>query len=230
MVARDPMPRTRQAVTRLVADVGGPGLDALLECVDADEDGVKVVGRSTIDDLLKGPRTAPRLARWSTITAVIGACEEYSRRHGGRRGHRALVDEGRFDRAWFGALYEEETGDDRDGPWEQAQARYLERIRDRYARVDLEILLPLTDQGEHPDMLLEQVFVPQQVRADPPPVEVPREVLAAPGRGRAGGLRPARTGRQAGAAGGTACLPRPACPSRAGRAGRSRRTQGGPAG
>jgi hypothetical protein len=50
--------------------------------------------------------------------------------------------------------------------------------------VDLEILTPLTDQGEHPVMLLEEVFAPQRVRADPPPVEVPREVwrrLAAAG-------------------------------------------------
>ncbi|MDG4793531.1 HEAT repeat domain-containing protein [Micromonospora sp. WMMD1082] len=57
-----------------------------------------------------------------------------------------------------------------------ARERYLSRIRDRYRQVDLEILTPLTDQGTHPVMLLEQVFVAQHVRANPPPVEVPREV------------------------------------------------------
>ncbi|WP_330186286.1 HEAT repeat domain-containing protein [Dactylosporangium sp. AC04546] len=60
--------------------------------------------------------------------------------------------------------------------FEVARQRYLSRIRDRYRRVELEILTPLTDQGKHPAMLLEEVFVPQHVRADPPPVEVPREV------------------------------------------------------
>jgi hypothetical protein len=53
-------------------------------------------------------------------------------------------------------------------------------------RVDLEILTPLTEQGDHLVMLLEQVVVPQQVRADPPPMEVPRQVwwpLAEAGQG-----------------------------------------------
>ncbi|MFD0688669.1 HEAT repeat domain-containing protein [Actinomadura fibrosa] len=56
---------------------------------------------------------------------------------------------------------------------------YAERLRDRYRRVDLEVLLP-SDQSEHPAMLLGEVFVPQLVRTDPPPrelLELPREVL-----------------------------------------------------
>ncbi|WP_165959047.1 hypothetical protein, partial [Actinomadura sp. KC345] len=54
-----------------------------------------------------------------------------------------------------------------------------ERLWDRYRRVDLEILLP-SDQSEHPEMLLGEVFVPQLVRDAPPPrelLELPREVL-----------------------------------------------------
>ncbi|WP_162642344.1 HEAT repeat domain-containing protein [Streptosporangium sp. 'caverna'] len=61
---------------------------------------------------------------------------------------------------------------------------YLDRLRERHRRVDLEILTPLTEQGEHPAMLLGQIFVPQSVRMDPPPMELPREVwrrLAADG-------------------------------------------------
>ncbi|SDK73671.1 HEAT repeat-containing protein, partial [Nonomuraea maritima] len=57
---------------------------------------------------------------------------------------------------------------------------YLERVSTRYRRVDLEILTPLTEQGEHPVMLLNEVYFQQSVREDPPPVELlnlPREVL-----------------------------------------------------
>ncbi len=46
----------------------------------------------------------------------------------------------------------------------------------RFQRVDLEVLTPLTEQGKHPEMLLGTVFVPQSIRADPPPVELPREL------------------------------------------------------
>ena len=53
--------------------------------------------------------------------------------------------------------------------------RYLARLLERYRRVDLEVLTPLTEQGEHPHMLLRTVFVPQHVRANPPPIELPRE-------------------------------------------------------
>ena len=54
--------------------------------------------------------------------------------------------------------------------------RYLARLVERYRRVDLEILTPLAEQGAHPHMLLSTVFVPQLVRADPPPLELPREI------------------------------------------------------
>lgn len=53
---------------------------------------------------------------------------------------------------------------------------YLRRIRQRYTRVDLEVLTPLTDQDDYPPISLLMVFVAQQVKADPPPVELPREV------------------------------------------------------
>ena len=59
----------------------------------------------------------------------------------------------------------------------QEQAAHLARLVQRYQRVDLEVLTPLSSQGEHPPMLLGRVFVPQMVRADPPPVELPRELL-----------------------------------------------------
>ncbi|MEV0897237.1 HEAT repeat domain-containing protein [Actinoplanes sp. NPDC049802] len=54
--------------------------------------------------------------------------------------------------------------------------RYLRRLRERYRRVDLEVLLPAADSHPHPVIPLEWIFVPQHVRPDPPPAEVPREV------------------------------------------------------
>ena len=62
----------------------------------------------------------------------------------------------------------------------KVRREYLERLLVRHRRVDLEILTPLTEQGEHPMMLLGKVFIPQSVREDPPPMELldlPREVL-----------------------------------------------------
>ncbi|MEU2230674.1 HEAT repeat domain-containing protein [Streptomyces vietnamensis] len=60
---------------------------------------------------------------------------------------------------------------------EEACARYATRVRQRYGRLDLEVLTPLREQGEHPAVQLRDVFVPQSVRADPPPVELPQELL-----------------------------------------------------
>ena len=60
---------------------------------------------------------------------------------------------------------------------ETARAQYATRVRQRYGRLDLEVLTPLREQGEHPVVHLRDVFVPQSVRADPPPVELPQELL-----------------------------------------------------
>ncbi|MFJ9579991.1 NACHT domain-containing protein [Streptomyces sp. NPDC101191] len=60
---------------------------------------------------------------------------------------------------------------------ESAYAAYARCVRQRYGRLDLEVLTPLREQGEHPVVPLREVFVPQSVRADPPPVELPPELL-----------------------------------------------------
>ncbi|MFF5636393.1 HEAT repeat domain-containing protein [Streptomyces sp. NPDC012825] len=61
--------------------------------------------------------------------------------------------------------------------FEAARERYAARVRQRYGRLDLEVLTPLREQDEHPVLHLRDVFVPQSVRADPPPVELPQELL-----------------------------------------------------
>ena len=53
---------------------------------------------------------------------------------------------------------------------------YLRAVRGRYDGVDLDVLTPLSDQDDYPQIRLTDVFVPQRVKADPPPVELPREV------------------------------------------------------
>ncbi|WP_381797509.1 NACHT domain-containing protein [Streptomyces niveus] len=63
---------------------------------------------------------------------------------------------------------------------EEAQAAveaYAGRIRVSYGRLDLEVLTPLSEQNEHPVVELREVFVTPWVRADPPQVELPRELM-----------------------------------------------------
>ncbi|MGW7202315.1 NACHT domain-containing protein [Streptomyces sp. NPDC054837] len=55
-------------------------------------------------------------------------------------------------------------------------AQYAWRIAQVYGRLDLEVLTPLSET-EHPTVELREVFVTPTVRADLPPVELPRELL-----------------------------------------------------
>ncbi|MFF4230085.1 HEAT repeat domain-containing protein [Streptomyces sp. NPDC001820] len=54
---------------------------------------------------------------------------------------------------------------------------YAQRVQEAFGRVDLEVLTPLSEQGDHPPVELREVFVAPLVRADPPPVELPRELM-----------------------------------------------------
>ncbi|PWI17404.1 signal transduction protein with Nacht domain protein [Streptomyces sp. Act143] len=62
-----------------------------------------------------------------------------------------------------------------DAEAEDALRRYAGRVRETYGRLDLEVLIP-TEEGEHPPVGLDEVFVAPTVRADPPPVELPRDI------------------------------------------------------
>lgn len=57
----------------------------------------------------------------------------------------------------------------------EALRHYATRVRECYGGLDLEVLIPL-EEGEHPAVALNEVFVPPSVRADPPPVELPRDI------------------------------------------------------
>ncbi|MFD4599634.1 NACHT domain-containing protein [Streptomyces sp. NPDC058464] len=54
-------------------------------------------------------------------------------------------------------------------------ADYAAQVRSSHGRLDLEVLIP-SQAGEHPAVELQAVFVPPRLRADPPPVELPREL------------------------------------------------------
>ena len=46
------------------------------------------------------------------------------------------------------------AADSADAVFAAERARYLERLQERYRRVDLEVLTPLAEQSEQPQMLL----------------------------------------------------------------------------
>ncbi|ANP50935.1 energy-coupling factor transporter ATP-binding protein EcfA2 [Streptomyces griseochromogenes] len=58
---------------------------------------------------------------------------------------------------------------------EREVADYAAQVRSSHGRLDLEALIP-SQEGEHPAVQLQAVFVPPFLRADPPPVELPREL------------------------------------------------------
>ncbi|MGP4114358.1 NACHT domain-containing protein [Streptomyces sp. 4N509B] len=58
----------------------------------------------------------------------------------------------------------------------EALRAYARRVREAYGRLDIEVLTPLSDQGEHDVVELKEVFVAPGVRADPPPVALPKEL------------------------------------------------------
>ncbi|UED86764.1 HEAT repeat domain-containing protein [Streptomyces profundus] len=58
-----------------------------------------------------------------------------------------------------------------------ALAAYALRVREAYGRLDLEVLTPLSDQGEQQPIELREVFVPPGAREGVPPVALPRELV-----------------------------------------------------
>ncbi|MFF4551319.1 HEAT repeat domain-containing protein [Streptomyces sp. NPDC001406] len=82
----------------------------------------------------------------------------------------------------YGPLPEPPPGEDRI---QEELGRYAKRVRASLGRLDLDVLIP-SEEGEHPAVELQAVFVPPLLRADPPPVELPRELRQRLEGGRAG--------------------------------------------
>ncbi|MFC3237172.1 NACHT domain-containing protein, partial [Streptomyces nitrosporeus] len=72
--------------------------------------------------------------------------------------------------------YPPETGSPSSEEIADAIGQYAQRVREVFGRLDLEVLTPLTEH-EQPVVELREVFVPPFVRADPPAVELPRELV-----------------------------------------------------
>ncbi|GAA1296442.1 HEAT repeat domain-containing protein [Saccharothrix xinjiangensis] len=125
------------------------------------------LSKATVGNILKG-RTEPRPENLDALVEALLACARSRRREveGGPEHWRAryldALPDGRA------------TAVERD---DEVVADYLARVRERFGRIQLDTLIPLNDQDEHPPMGLRDVFVGQAVRADPPPVELPRELL-----------------------------------------------------
>ena len=127
--------------------------------------------KSTFWNVLKG-QGKPRL---ETVEAFVTACTHYaSTRRPPLRLPPDAVDLAGW-RSRYAAAYPT-TEAPADAGFAAARRDYVARVRERYRRVDLEILTPLTEQDEHPPVGLREVFIAQAVRADPPPVELPREL------------------------------------------------------
>lgn len=136
------------------------------------------VSKSAFGNLLNGRNKKPR---WETVKAFVAGCDHYARTR--RRPlplAPELVDLGDW-RIRYEAAYPDRavrsTGASAEAVFAAARREYEEQLRKRYGRVDLEALTPLTEQGEHPPVGLREVFITQAVRADPPPVELPKELI-----------------------------------------------------
>ncbi|MGH4010494.1 MAG: HEAT repeat domain-containing protein [Pseudonocardiaceae bacterium] len=130
------------------------------------------VSKATFGNLLHG-RGKPR---WETVEAFVAACVGYAR---SRRPPQQLPPNAADLDGWrirYDVAYPS-TVTTVDAAFTAVRQDYLARLRERYQRVDLEVLTPLTEQDEYPPVGLREVYIAQAVRADPPPVELPRELL-----------------------------------------------------
>jgi len=130
------------------------------------------VSKATFGNLLNG-KGKPRL---ETVEAFVAACASYAR---SRRPPLQLASGAVELDGWrirYAAVYPS-TAIPGDAAFDVVRRDYLARLRERYHRLDLEVLTPLTEQDEHPPVGLREVFVAQAVRADPPPVELPKELV-----------------------------------------------------
>ncbi|MGH3903032.1 MAG: NACHT domain-containing protein, partial [Pseudonocardiaceae bacterium] len=132
--------------------------------------------KQTFRNLLNGKGTP----KTETVEAFVSACARHAeKRRPPLRLAPELVDLDRWRaryRATYPAVAAPPTGDSGDMAFVTARREYGKRLRERYGRIDLEALMPLTEQGEHPPVGLWEVFTAQAVRADPPP-ELPKELI-----------------------------------------------------
>ncbi|WP_433369421.1 HEAT repeat domain-containing protein [Actinoplanes sp. CA-142083] len=157
----------RDELRRLHRAAGAPSKSALKAHADA---AGHHVAESTLIGLISS--TAKGHPRRATVEAFVDACLRYAARHG-----HWLSDEDRDRLRWIALFEGTSPAASAEGGFAEARAAYLGRLHERFGRVDTETLLPLTEQELPPPIRLRELFVPQYVRADPPPLELPRGLL-----------------------------------------------------
>ncbi|MFI5531839.1 NACHT domain-containing protein [Kitasatospora sp. NPDC051853] len=171
------MDQARQRFAELLEEVrraaGGPSVERLAK---ATPEG-RGLSKSAVHRLLRGEFQRP--PDRDAVTALLEACRSCA--PGSRPVPPSLLDPSLWQRRhqeletlWGAAPPSKDTPPPEAAPALEAYAR---RVRETYGRLDLEVLTPDRDQDEQPVVELREVFVPQSVRADPPPVELPRELM-----------------------------------------------------
>jgi hypothetical protein len=138
--------------------------------------------RSTVSGHLSGRRLPP----WEFVEALVRAC-----------GRASGVPQENLDLDGWRAAHRVAAGivsaDPPAGEFAGIRAAYQERLRRRYGHAEMATLAPAGDLDQHELIPLRDIFVPPEVRPDPPPVELPRELLrrlTARGEIREGDLPP----------------------------------------
>ncbi|MFE4332524.1 NACHT domain-containing protein [Streptomyces sp. NPDC056831] len=145
--------------------------------------GGRALSKSSVHRLLQGKFV--RAPDWDAVTAVLDACVRCAPLSDPVSG--SLVDRElwRNRHGQLVTLLEAAREDSREGnaadrsgnAADRALATYARRVRETYGSLDLEVLTPDNDQSAQPSVELHEVFVVPTVRADPPPVELSRELM-----------------------------------------------------
>jgi hypothetical protein len=177
----DPLATFTARLRECRVNAGDPSL-ANLEKLMGDID--HSYSKTRISSRLAG-RTKPE---WPFVEGFVRACARYAGYEVEqadldvwRDAHKEFLTELAFVRQSSGERKrdaasgrEELAGKSADAAFRTEQATYLRRLRQRYRVVDhMAVLAPRGD--DTPALGLREVFVAQNARSDPPPVELPRE-------------------------------------------------------
>ncbi|WP_203833145.1 NACHT domain-containing protein, partial [Actinoplanes regularis] len=151
-----------KALYQLYAEADCPRLDELVRMIAADD---RLPGAPKKDLISKIIRADGLGSQQDTVTVAVALARAAGREDTARTAERVR-------RLWVAAR----TTPTPRLPLDDLVENYLARLRGRYGQLDIDSLLPLDSQEERIPIGVREVFVAQHVRADPPPVELPREL------------------------------------------------------
>ncbi|WP_017238721.1 NACHT domain-containing protein [Streptomyces sp. SS] len=161
---------------------GAPSGDDLEKASLQAGDGRRPLSSSGVQRLLRARFVRP--PDWRLVTAFLDTCAHCAPSS-------APVPRALLDRDTWRTRYEQlvtlceaakgqarnRTGKEDEPAVTHALETYARRVRESYGRLDLEVLTPDNDQNVQQKVELREVFVVPTVRADPPPVELSRELM-----------------------------------------------------